>query len=1312
MTNNTPPAHEPSSSDDLPASEEKDLVKSIGGYHIIELLGRGGMGVVYRAKHATQTHHVALKTLRAPEALLLTQMRTEIESLARLQHPGIVQILAHGMHDNRPWYAMDLVDGITLQELCKQLHPHMTGHSRSRFTHDSFLSIGSLLQYGSKPVEWPQPPQTSDDEKTHTVLKGSSTFGAVPPAQQKGEDVPWWTKEVEDLTIDIPALQKLKAPAEPIQFSLLPTPQAPEETEPETEQLPETSPLPTVSSTRIIHHTNTTLSRTRLTQQQWNAILTLLHRLCAPLAYLHSQGIVHRDLKPSNILLRPDGTPVLVDFGLSSITDHHTHRAQLRDNRNTFGTPAYMSPEQIKGEQVDARSDLYALGCIFYKVLTGHHPFPRGNRIETYKHHLYTSPMPLAVYLEDVPAPLEALMGRLLAKLPQQRIGYAEDVASWLLRLGASPPDTPTPITKPFLFSPGLVQRRELCTTLLHHTTRSNPQDPTILCLEGESGLGKTRLLNEVLYQTKQKDALVLIGQCTPPRHEQQRPLQAMSRPLREIGDLCLGKEPSFLQKVFGHRISVFALYEPSLLDLPGARQLPPPEQLRPAQAHDRLANYLLQTLQAAAQTHHPVLIIDNAQWIDIHTLHFLRFACEQGRHTTLRVVLSYRTDTPNPTLESFLEQTSTPRLTMTRLDHDGIEEMLSNMLALTAPPKPFVDQLTTLSQGNPLFVSEYIQLALDMGYLTRDKAGEWNFTEHIEQDTTLTLPLPNSLQQLLLQKINRLKHTQRSILEWAAVWRSHFDEATLHACLPHENKELTKSLFALIHQGMLELSADNTIGFASEPTQSLVLTHIPSEKRKALHHTAAELLEQRARIAQDISYADLAYHWEHAQDPQKAACAHLQAGRRAVPLYALHEAKEHYEWFVQTVPHQHQEWIDAVLELVHDVYTPLGMFEASLPLLDEAFTLATTQGSPLSIAKTTLRQGQTHRLLGALDTADTLLHKAHELFVTLDDLTGQAECLHTLTIIQAMQGHFTQAALYSESALTLWRTLENQTEIENTLNNLAAIQFEQNHYDNAESRYLEGLALAKQNEKPFLQGKMLNNLAMICLETGRYQQATEYATQALDIRRSLGDRKGEGSVLATLALLAQSQKEWDAAHKYLTYSLAIWDDIKDLHNKGYAHINMGAVLRDLARYEEAQAQFAQGLSIAKQLKSPRMEGYAHLYRATLQRYLGQYDAARQSAQLAQQLFDEQHIEGCSLQTLCETAHIALATDTMCGDVCEQVRQTATRLELSPSSVFMQAVQRLDRALRCVQTQQPLFHGESPADTPPNVLTLATSNTP
>ena len=180
MTNNTPPAHEPSSSDDLPASEEKDLVKSIGGYHIIELLGRGGMGVVYRAKHATQTHHVALKTLRAPEALLLTQMRTEIESLARLQHPGIVQILAHGMHDNRPWYAMDLVDGITLQELCKQLHPHMTGHSRSRFTHDSFLSIGSLLQYGSKPVEWPQPPQTSDDEKTHTVLKGSSTFGAVP----------------------------------------------------------------------------------------------------------------------------------------------------------------------------------------------------------------------------------------------------------------------------------------------------------------------------------------------------------------------------------------------------------------------------------------------------------------------------------------------------------------------------------------------------------------------------------------------------------------------------------------------------------------------------------------------------------------------------------------------------------------------------------------------------------------------------------------------------------------------------------------------------------------------------------------------------------------------------------------------------------------------------------------------------------------------------------------------------------------------------------------------------------------------------
>src|SRR6185437_381642 len=94
--------------------------------------------------------------------------------------------------------------------------------------------------------------------------------------------------------------------------------------------------------------------------------LTLMARLCETLAYLHGEGIVHRDIKPQNVIIRPDGRPVLLDFGLASYSGAGG-RESLDVGGKVEGTPEYMSPEQIRGEYVDARADLYAVGCILYE---------------------------------------------------------------------------------------------------------------------------------------------------------------------------------------------------------------------------------------------------------------------------------------------------------------------------------------------------------------------------------------------------------------------------------------------------------------------------------------------------------------------------------------------------------------------------------------------------------------------------------------------------------------------------------------------------------------------------------------------------------------------------------------------------------------------------------------------------------------------------------------------------------------------------------------------------------------------------------
>ena len=118
--------------------------------------------------------------------------------------------------------------------------------------------------------------------------------------------------------------------------------------------------------------------------------LTLIARLCHALAYLHAEGIVHRDLKPRNVMIRGDDVPVLLDFGLASYFGA-SGREILQVGGQSEGTPAYMAPEQIRGEYTDARTDLYAIGCILYEGVTGRVPF-QGKSLRAIMHAQLSDP--------------------------------------------------------------------------------------------------------------------------------------------------------------------------------------------------------------------------------------------------------------------------------------------------------------------------------------------------------------------------------------------------------------------------------------------------------------------------------------------------------------------------------------------------------------------------------------------------------------------------------------------------------------------------------------------------------------------------------------------------------------------------------------------------------------------------------------------------------------------------------------------------------------------------------------------------------
>ena len=146
--------------------------------------------------------------------------------------------------------------------------------------------------------------------------------------------------------------------------------------------------------------------------------LGFLEQIASALEAIHSVGVLHRDLKPANVMLRPDGTVSLIDFGLAKANENDI---SLTGTREIFGTPYYMSPEQGHAEIIDARSDLYSLGVVFYEMLIGRKPFNGATAMEViYKHKRADLP-PIAPEF----ASYEGLLRGLLAKSPDNRFQSA-----------------------------------------------------------------------------------------------------------------------------------------------------------------------------------------------------------------------------------------------------------------------------------------------------------------------------------------------------------------------------------------------------------------------------------------------------------------------------------------------------------------------------------------------------------------------------------------------------------------------------------------------------------------------------------------------------------------------------------------------------------------------------------------------------------------------------------------------------------------------------------------------------------------------
>jgi len=844
--------------------EHRDLAlgATVGPFVVSRVLGHGGMGIVYAGKHERTGVEVAIKTVSTGSATFMSYVRHEASTLSRIHHPGVVQILGLGIELGRPWYAMELLSGRTLSDL---------------------LDLGARTRGN-----------THDPARTHATTHDSTSGGAratdqevaTRPLRVQGDaaTMPSVDSAVNLRTSGLAAgssgeHRDLRAPPAPARPAALVSPSSPYSPP---ARLPIACDL--------------------------EQLLPILRGICDALAFVHGEGVVHRDLKPDNIFIRTGELPVLVDFGLATFVGADG-RDVLENVGGVAGSLGYMAPEQLRGELLDARCDLYALGCILYRAVTGRLPF-EGPSSRVIAGHLMDEPVPPGQLVVGLPGLLDELISGLLVKDRDHRVGSAEVVDSVLAAVGggACPWPASLPSPQPFLYRPPFVGRRDVLGRLVERLQRfaaladeprGERQAGGLVLIAGESGAGKTRLALEAVKLGTESSATTVTCGCAAGGG----PFQPLRELFQALVEHCIATGPGEgsgeIERVLGAGAAVLALYSPQIAELPGVAELPEPEPLPSAAARTRVFRCLCDTLQAFAAARPLLLILDDIHLADSFTLGFLAHLqdpLERGAPRML-VLGCYRSEERGPALDGLAARPDTLHLAVERMNEAEVGQMVQGMLALAAPPPAFVAFLARESGGNPFFVAEYLRTAVAERVLVRDSRGRWKIADTRVPTEAMceALPLPRSLRQVVELRLGKLAARTRQVLDAAALIGRRFASPLLRAVVELDDATLLEALDEMVAAQVIEPIDGESHRFVHDKLHELPAAALDPAQRRALHARIAAAMEQLHADATAEHAATIGRHWAQAGNPERAAPLLHAAGDHARKVHSVDTAIELY---------------------------------------------------------------------------------------------------------------------------------------------------------------------------------------------------------------------------------------------------------------------------------------------------------------------------------------------------------------------------------------------------------------------------------
>ncbi|KZK89701.1 Serine/threonine-protein kinase PknB [Pseudovibrio sp. Ad5] len=1091
----------------------------LGPYRIIKQIGQGSNGVVFAGENTATGKHVAIKMATKRDASKLNQLRREIRSLAKLKHPGVIQILDHGISDGLPWHATEVIEAPTLAK-----------------TIDKIWSDHRSATSTSTTQEW-----FATEYSPETTISG-----------------------FDEINLD----ENITYPDHNV----------------------------------LLDHHNIAASG------QLEDALTLIYGICEVLAYVHGLGIIHRDLKPSNVFILKSKFPILADFGLVTEVRGSVGREVVESAQVISGSPHFMAPEQIRNETLDARCDLYSLGCILYELVTGLKPF-NGSRTQVFRGHLERLPINPSDLVHGVPKTLDDMIMSLLSKTADQRIGYAETVLQSIEALGIKRPKWPVaaPSAKPYLYRASFIENFKIQANIESHLSNAKDGIGQIHIVFGESGLGKTRLVSEIASKAKKSGMSVVSCECASQVRDStqtkpvSQPLQPFLRLLDQIADTCIEGGKENFEILIGRHAAVLSQYSTSIKSLPWAKHLPTSPKLEPEQTLIRLFEALRSVLTAYSQTCPLLMILDDLQWADELTLAFLKHLAEEGMDGISGLLLgTMRSEERTKEINAILPFDDVSDVSLERMGTHDIEKLASGMLAINRLPDAFAEFLLERSNGNPFFIAEYLRTAVAEQVLRRDQSGKWAFAHKALSDTTHfeKLPLPSSLSELITLRIGQLSPDARRSVDCAALIGRQF-EIDLIASVKKLNEETIGHVIdELVERQILEADEKDGFRFLHDKIREVTEAQLSAHRRRELHERIATELDKvsASEKGSDNIDARLGYHWACAGVPGRAA-RHLQlAADHAHRHHANDEAIKLYQTALSEIqkartlePERKEDWsresisVNEALAGLYSLKRNHDLARSALKsALDQKPTNLITQARLYRLrAKTYEAEHRHEEALTALDEA------ARVLITDKRTLTGTREEYIEIKVARLWTHYW--AANYHKMDQEF---SETQTLIEHSGN-------PDHHYKLYLSLIYRNLRRDRYrvNEATVELGQQLLRsaietgrhieisvaqfeLGFLLLFAGRLEEAKSALLKALEMTKQIGDTSGQVRTLCYHVILLRRLGDLTATEIAALELLEAAKKAQMMDYVGVAHASLGWVMLKQGNVASAKTETQKAMKV------------------------------------------------------------------------------------------------------------------------------------